>query len=252
MKFFRKVYRFIVLVLWLHVIGIYSFFVHIGGWNAVRRVSRCTRIWGRGMTRLWGIHVHVHGDISGFKGGLIVANHTGYLDILVCASLFPIRFAPKKEIRSWPILGWYLGISRPVWVDRKTPTASKKALAEFRDTMEHGIPLLVYPEGGTGGGGDLLPFKSTPFEAVCSTGFPVLPVLIYYHTLADGTRPGWYGSQKLMPNVWHMLEVPGIEVEVHVLPEIYHREGEDRKQLAVRVHEVMNEAWRELREKYGD
>ncbi len=247
MNTFRKISRFILILAWLPIIGIVSFFVHIGGWGAIRRVSRCTRIWGKGVAWLWGIRTTLHGDISDFKGGLILANHTGYLDILVCASLFPIRFAPKKEIKSWPLLGWYLGISRPVWVDRKNPAGSKKVMEDFRDTMKHGIPLLVYPEGTSSDGVTaLLPFKSTPFEAVCETGYPILPILIYYHTLDDGTRVGWHGTQKLMPNVWHMLEVPRIKADVYVLPQIKPQPGESRKDLSRKAYELMNTAYLEI------
>lgn len=232
------------MVLWLPVIGAWSFVVHLGGWGGIKRVARCTQIWGRGILFLWGIRLNISGDPSGFKGGLIVSNHLGYLDILVDAALFPIRFASKDDVRSWPVLGWYLGISRPVWIDRGNRTKAAEALEQFRETMRHGIPLLVYPEGtSTDGEHGLLPFKSTAFGAVCETKYPILPVLTRYRRGADGQSLAWFGSATLLPHVWRLLGEKKIVIDIHILPELTPLEGETRKQLAERVHTVMSEAY---------
>ena len=122
-----------------------------------------------------------------FKGGLIVSNHTGYVDILVHAAVLPIRFASKSSIRSWPLLGWFLRTGRPIWVDRSSPRKSKLVAQQFKDNMDHGLSLLVYPEGtSTDGESGILKFKSTPFAAAIDGDKPVLPTLIRYRK-----TPGW-------------------------------------------------------------
>ncbi len=248
MLFFRKLWRISLAFSWLPIVGVYAFFVHLGGWKAIKRVSFVTRTWGRGLAWCFHLNIRVFGDFSHFQGGLIVSNHCGYLDILTHASLFPIRFAPKKEIRSWPFLGWYLGISRPIWIDRSSRQKSREAVESFRATMEHGIPLLVYPEGtSTDGEHGLLPFKSTPFEAVSRSKFPILPILTLYRPTSDGKSLCWYGNDELMPHVWRVLGYRRIDIDVHILPLIQPQPNEDRKALAERVHRIMNEAYWKLK-----
>jgi 1-acyl-sn-glycerol-3-phosphate acyltransferase len=179
----------------------------------------------------------------------------GFIDILVHASIFPIRFAPKIDIRKWPVLGWYLGISRPVWIDRSSPQKSADVVKQFRATMEHGIPMLVYPEGTSTSGKDgLLPFKSTPFEAVASEkqNFPILPILTFYRDGDDGQSVAWYGDMLLVPHFIRILGYKRVEADIYLLPVII-PEKRSRKELALHVHEVMErEYWRIKKERdYG-
>jgi 1-acyl-sn-glycerol-3-phosphate acyltransferase len=225
--------------MWLPIIGLYSFLIHFGGWNAIRRVSFCTRIWGYVITRILNIRIKVIGEFQNFKGGLIVSNHLGYLDILVHASLFPIRFAPKMQIKKWPLLGPYLGISRPIWIDRSSRQKAKDVAEQFKETMIHGIPLLVYPEGtSTSGEEGILEFKSTPFEAVAEGNFPILPLITSYERGKDGQTYAWYGDITLFPHFWKILSAKTINVEVHIMPVIIPG-NRSRKELAEYVHKLM-------------
>lgn len=234
-----KVWRISAVCVWMLAIGFYTFLAHFGGWQAIRRVSFCARRWARGLVRIINLQIKVYGEISGFERGLIVSNHLGYLDILVHAALSPIRFASKIQVRRWPVLGWYLSISRSIWIDRSSKQKSSQALEEFKDTMLHGIPLLVYPEGtSTSGEEGILPFKSTPFESVIGTDLPILPVITRYKKSPDGKPLAWYGNITLLPHVWRILGYPKIEAHVHVLPTIY-AENRTRKELAQYVHETM-------------
>src|SRR5688572_8176965 len=38
---------------------------------------------------------------------VIVANHLGYVDVLAIAAFTSVVFVAKREIASWPILGWF-------------------------------------------------------------------------------------------------------------------------------------------------
>jgi len=251
MVLLRQVVRFVVMLLWLPVIGLISLPFKLGGWNSIRRVCFCSRIWGRGIARIMNIRITVHGDISQFRGGLIVSNHQGYLDIFSHASVFPIRFAPKSDIRSWPLLGWYLGISRPIWVNRTSRQKSSDLLHQFCETMEHHIPLIIYPEGtSTDGKHGILPFKSTPFEAIATTNLPLLPIITVYDDPPDGRSLAWFGKDALVPHIVRVFGYPEIRVNIYVLPVIY-PEGRSRKELAAHVHEVMERRYWEIMAERG-
>ncbi|QSH40555.1 lysophospholipid acyltransferase family protein [Lentisphaerota bacterium ZTH] len=252
MAFIRRLYKLLLITLWLPVIGFFSFFICLGGWGSIRRVSFCSRIWGHVIVKILNIKVKVYGDFSSFKGGLIVSNHMGYLDVLVHASLFPIRFAPNIGIRSWPFLGWYLSISRPIWIDRASRQKSRKLLQEFKDTMDHNIPLLVYPEGTSTSGDDgILPFKSTSFEAVSGNGYPILPLITVYKKAPDGSNLSWHGKMTLVPHLWRILGHKEMHAEVHVM-DIIQSEHRGRKELAKSVHHTMEELYWKLYDNRDD
>jgi 1-acyl-sn-glycerol-3-phosphate acyltransferase len=243
MMMLRRVFKLLAICIWLPLTGFFSFFVHIGGWGAIRRVTYCSRMWGRGFIKILNVKVKIIGDPDSFKGGMIVSNHMGYLDILVHGAIFPIRFTPKIDIKNWPILGWYLGISRPLWIDRRSKQKSIDAFEQIMDTMKHGIPLLVYPEGtSTDGENGILTFKSTPFQAIAESDYPLLPIITYYEPMEDGLPVAWFGDMTLMPHLWRILGYKSINVEVHILHPIK-AEGRSRKELAEYVHNLLEKEY---------
>ncbi len=245
--------RLTMLGFWTMLIGIMALLCNGGGWKGIIRVAALTRIWCIGLKIITNVKVRCHGaDCSRVKGGLIISNHHGYLDIMVAGSLFKLRFAAKKEVASWPLLGWALNSSRPVLVDRTKRTSSREVLKEFRATMNHDLTLLVFPEGTSSAGeGDLLPFKSTAFEAAepvdgMTEGYTVYPMLLSYEPSPDGQPLAWYGDMELLPHAWRILKYWRMAVDVYLLDEMRSQPGEGRKEFAARVYKVMNDRYQEI------
>ena len=210
MALIRRLVRALLLFCWFLILTIWVALINRKkGWDGVAKAAAWTRLWARGSARIAGHRITVYGDPEAFEGGLIVGNHQGYLDIVAHASIFRIRFAPKKEIRSWPFLGFMISLNRPVWIDRKSRQKSKETAEEMVATMQNGIAMLVYPEGtSTDGQHGLLPFKSTPFEAAAELSLPIQPTLLFYEGVPKQTEPlAWYGDQELLPHVWRILGV---------------------------------------------
>jgi len=240
---FRKLWRLFWFLLWMWPFAFYSLFRSLGGRKGIKRVAYCTRSWGKFLVKNFGVKVNFVCDHLLEEGVLVVSNHQSYLDVLIHASLFPIRFTPKKEIKYWPVLGFYLGISRPVWVDRKNRQKSADTLREIHRTLADGVSLLVYPEGTTTDGEHgLLPFKATAFAAVLDTDFKIQPLITCYRRSSDNWNPAWFGDQTLLPHVWKFIGRPSLEVDVIALKPVTPLPGEDRKALAARVEKLMLEA----------
>ncbi len=216
-------------------------------WDRIARVSFVTRRWAKGLAAILGVKITLHRPENYPTSGLIISNHTSYLDILISGAVFPVRFMPKSDIKKWPVLGPYLGSSLPIWVNRSTPVKAGKVAAEMVDTMQHGIPLVVYPEGTTGDGSALKKFKSTAFEAAIAAGgkTPLLPMLIIYRNTEMNVA--WYGDMTLMPHLWQVLGLRRIKADVYLLDPVYPEENEDRKMLALRMQKIMSERY--VREK---
>lgn len=244
MTFFRRLYRISALFLWFSLTGAIALFLCFGGWKAVKRITRITRLWGKGITHILNLHIHIKGEIQNVHGGLIVSNHLSYLDIIVYSAVFSIRFSPKSDIAHWPFLGWFIFLSRPIWVDRISKQTSEKTLKNFTETMKREILLIVFPEGtSTDGENGICPFKSTPFEAAVSENFPVFPVLIRYNEYQNTVC--WFGKMTLLPHLWRILGLPSIDAKLHILPPVY-PEGKTRKELAEYVHSLMDYEYRKI------
>ena len=241
MAFLLRLYRITALILWSIIAALLSIPSHLqGGWKGIKRVSYITRLWNKGIARIINLRVMVSGDIPRAPGGLVISNHLSYLDIVTYGSVLPFRYTPKTDIKKWPILGWYIGLSFPIWVNRRSKQASKRASRAYAKTLKHGMYLIVFPEGTTTDGkSGILPFKSTPFEAAIMGNAPIIPVIVKYKKVPGRPTVCWYGDMTLLPHIWQVLKFPSIEAELHFLKPIL-PSGRSRKELASYVHGVMS------------
>ncbi len=246
-SFLLRIYRLAALFTWCVVRALYScFYTSRPGKEGVLNGSVFTGYWAKGITKIINLKVKVNGDPQSVKGGLIVSNHIGYLDIISHSSVFNVRFSPKSTLRSWPLIGGLISMNRPVWIDRTSKQSSKKSLTEFRETMEQGINLLVYPEGTTSSGKNgVLPFKSTPFEAVIAGNFPVRPILTFYRQKPTDPTVAWYTDMDFLPHFWNLLGLRETEVELYILEPVFPG-NDDRKKLAGKVHKMMVEKYAQI------
>lgn len=247
MALVRRIVKIFLLTVWMAFIWVVVILCSLGSrWKAQRRLGKVSLLWGKGLAWIFGLKIKITGDVGDFKGGLVVSNHSGYVDILVHAAVFPIRFAPKSTLRKWPVIGWFLICGRPIWVDRSSPRKAKIVARQFKDSMDNGIPLLVYPEGtSTDGKNGILKFKSTPFAAAVENDNWILPTVIRYANTPDGKPVAWYGDMTLLPHVWRMLGYREVHAEVTVMKP-FKPGGRDRKELAEFTHKIMSEEYKKI------
>ncbi len=243
----RKILKIFFLLLWSLFVMLPAALSRIGRshWRKVALGAFWAKFWARGAAKITGVKTVVHGVLPESSGKLLISNHLGYLDVLAHASVFNIRFAPKAEIKNWFLFGTLVSLGSPVWIDRKSPRKSREYAEVFRETLEHDIALLVYPEGtSTDGKHGLLSFKSTPFAAL-PEGCSILPTLLFYHeTPADSVPGAWFGDISFAKHVWNVLGLKEIRIDMVIMPEITALPGEQRKELANRVHEAMTEEYK--------
>lgn len=248
--FFRRIIRILLLVNWSFFIGVFCFFVTVfrNEKLVMLRAAKLTRVWAGICAKIMNVSIELNGKVTE-QGGLVVSNHTGPFDILVNASVFPVRFAPKKELKSTPVIGWLVALSRPVWIDRKRKLESKKSAAEITRTIRNSVNMLVYPEGtSTDGLHGVLPFKSTAFDAAELTKCRIFKVLLFYSCPEEpGKSSAWYGDVGFGTYLWHALGLKKVVSRVYIIGVTEIADGENRKTLAQRVHsEMEQEYWRIL------
>jgi 1-acyl-sn-glycerol-3-phosphate acyltransferase len=152
-----------------------------------------TRAGLAGLTR-----VRVEGAIEEIpKDGpvIVAANHASNLDPLVIAScLMPrlgrrLQWLGKKELFSWPIVGWVATNGGVHPVDRSTADVEAYRLA--KRILDEGHALLVFPEGTRSHDGALGEARDGVAMLALRTGAPIVPVGI------AGSYGVWPRGQKL-------------------------------------------------------
>lgn len=248
MRVLRKIRRIASLLIWTVFTVFHSLkaSLHKDKWTAVRLMTKKVNFWCRGLLRICNIELVIHGDPEKAKGCLIVSNHLGYVDILTHAAVFPIRFAPKAELKKTFLFGSLTAMSHPVWVDRKKRMGASACAEEFLATLEHSVALLVYPEGTTSNGTTLLPFKTGPFEPAVKGNYPILPVLTFYTVPEGEFEPGWFDDTEMTTHIWRFLGISKIRADVYILPEICPG-NMDRKTFSSFVRNEMVKVYEKIR-----
>jgi len=108
------------------------------------------------------------------------ANHISALDIpvLYVHLPFPFRIIAKKELFRYPFMGWHLRRSGQIPIDRDSAMASMRSLARAVKSLQGGMPLVVFPEGGRSPSGQIMPFMSGAFYIAIKAGVDIVPMAI--------------------------------------------------------------------------
>ncbi len=172
--------------------------------------------------------------------GLIVGNHLGAWDGFALAATHPMAIAAKEEVDGYPIVGAMTRTFGVLLVPRGRPTEAGGFVDRVQARLRADVPVLVFPEGTTGDGVDLLPFKTGAFEAVADTRWPVLPVAHLpvawgkRDTPVDAAMMDRFAWQDGQPTAAHMADLAAhlpITIRVAAGTPIS-SEGKNRKQLA--------------------
>jgi lyso-ornithine lipid O-acyltransferase len=147
--------------------------------------------------------------------GLIVSNHLTYLDILIYGAVRPFVFVAKCEVRRWPLLGTLASLGGTIFVDRDRSQRVAEAGQQVEQALEDGLAVLLFPEGTSSDGSELLPFRSPLFEPAVRSGARVTAAAIGYHA-ADAVerQVTYWGEMVFLPHLFRTLCVRGLAAEI--------------------------------------
>jgi 1-acyl-sn-glycerol-3-phosphate acyltransferase len=156
-----------------------------------------------------GVHYRVEGAPP--TGGLVVANHLGYLDILILSAAMPCFFVSKMEIAGWPFFGTAARAGGTIFLDRSSLASANSVAEEIIQRFKLPVPVLLFPEGTTSDGSQVLPFRSRLIASATAAGAPITAAAIRY--VIDGgieeRELCWIGDAAFLPHLWKMLGTPG-------------------------------------------
>ena len=162
---------------------------------------------------------------------LLIVNHVSWLDILIMAGATGTRFVSKAEVRDQRLMGWLADQNDTLYIERQDRRGVHDQAASVAAALADDRPLALFPEGTTGDGVTLLPFRPALLAAVAPAppGTTVRPVAIDYGTMR--VAMGWSDGESGKANALRLLGRRGsFPVVVRLLDPL--PPGEDRKAMA--------------------
>ena len=159
-------------------------------------------------------------------------NHGSALDIPILYVHLPFQFriAFKKELLSYPIIGWHLKRSGQVCIDQQRPSASIGSVRSALKSLKSGMPLVIFPEGGRSKDGQIKPFMPGAFFLAIKAQVDIVPVALV-------------GTFELLPmNTYHIKPRPlGMRVGTPI--STAGLKGHDMDALSARVQKAVEELY---------
>jgi 1-acyl-sn-glycerol-3-phosphate acyltransferase len=165
-----------------------------------RSMHGFSRAWSWLIMKTIGSPVKVTGldKIDTSKPHIYAANHGSALDIPVLYVNLPFQFriAFKKELLSYPVIGWQLKRSGQICIDQQNPSHSISSIRAALKGLKKGLPLVIFPEGGRTPDGEIKPFLQGAFFLAIKAQVDVVPIALV-------------GTFELLPmNTFHIKSRP--------------------------------------------
>lgn len=183
------------------------------------------------------------------QSGIVVANHSSWLDIFTLNAALRICFVAKSEVARWAFIGPLARATGTLFITRKT-TEAKRQQAQFETRLKMGDRLLFFPEGTSTDSTFILPFKSTLFAALFAMpqDLWLQPVTVVYHAPKgeDARFYGWYGTMDFAPHlVFTLAQRAQGQVTITLHPPLRVADYPSRKELSAAAEAAVRSAHRQ-------
>jgi lyso-ornithine lipid O-acyltransferase len=226
------------------------------GWSIGGRIP----VWfHRLFLRLFNLRIIVRGSPPGPEPTLVLANHVSWLDIPVIASLRPLSFVAKSEVADWPLIGLFAKLQRCIFIERARKSHTAEVNARVAERLARGDVIVLFPEGTTGDGIRVLPFRSSLVGAARAAALAgsslrhvaLKPLAITYVRrnglpVTRRERPGiaWYGEMDLAPHLAAFVREGPLDAVVQWGEPIPFDAAADRKRATVQAEAAVRQAVR--------
>jgi 1-acyl-sn-glycerol-3-phosphate acyltransferase len=230
---FRFVRRAVALAFALAAAVLRYWLIRIHGPVSLERRALWTQAVAKMILKSVGISYRIEGQPP--AQGLVVCNHLSYLDILILSAAMPCFFVAKVEIGGWPFFGEAARVGGTIFLDRSSRASAMSVAEEMVERLKLPVPVLLFPEGTSTDGSEVLPFHPRLIDPATSNGVPITPAAVRY-VLENGVEERelcWYGDTEFVPHLMKALSTPGFSAAVQFgEPQIYN----DRRQAADATH----------------
>ena len=204
------------------------------------------QVGSRMLCRAARMRVSVQGQPPEGRPMLYVCNHRSGLDPILLGSQMPVAFAGKAELRTWPVFGWICRTHGMLFVDRDRRTSTATFVKQVQEKLKAGVSVLVFPEGTTGWGDIVQPFKTGSFEAVAGReDGAVLPLFLDVASVEEvpveperGRRVFSHNNEGFIDHCLRLFSLKSADLQVYI-GEPMPAQGRNRKELARLTHQAV-------------
>jgi 1-acyl-sn-glycerol-3-phosphate acyltransferase len=193
--------------------------------------------------RLAGFDIRIEGAPLA-QDVFFVANHLSWIDILAMGGATGCAFISKDDVQTAPIVGWLAAQNNTIFIAREKRGTVSSQIDSVRMAMAAHQPITLFPEGVTGDGIAILPFKPALFSVLLPPprAIRVQPVLIDYG--AATSLVAWADNETGIANARRILGAPGRRtIILRFLAPFDPDDHIDRKTLAMQTRQQIAQAW---------
>lgn len=174
---------------------------------------------------------------------LFVANHLSWFDILALGGAGRTAFVSKSEVADWPLVGWLADQNHTVYVARQNRHEVTQQAGALGQALARGYPVALFPEGTTGPGDALLPFRASLLAAAAPgpDALQIQPVALDYGAQAE--EFAWLDPESAGDNAKRLLSRRGrAKLVIRFLDPLDRDQTGDRKSAAASAQAVIDRA----------
>ena len=196
--------RLLLAFMWMRIVG--------GGIKTKRIfVHRCFVRFVQQVQRIMGVRIHWEGQFPD-KPAVLMGNHRSYVDAILFPVGFPVVYVGRVESRSWPVIGWGASLLGTIWVDRQSKESRRATRTAVRNRLKEGMGIVIFPEGTTYRGPELLEYRPGMFYTCAEEGFPIVPVALEYRD----PNIAWVDKVWFLTHAFHHFGAKHIDVAVRI------------------------------------
>ncbi len=195
--------------------------------------DRLVQRWAEQLLVMLGVRWMAEG--AAMEAGLCVANHISWLDIIVITASMPSTFLAKEEVRRWPLIGWISAQVGTCYVQRGSRMAAYRSADTMTNLLQTGRRVVVFPEGTSSNGRDVLPFHSALIQSAINARVPLQPMALCYACAGDfSDAAAYHGNTSLLQSMWRIARTPTLQAHLLLLSPM-DTQGHDRRALSSRA-----------------
>lgn len=173
----------------------------------------------------------------------LVSNHLSYTDVAAIRAVVNGVFVAKAEIQNWLFGGRMVRDMGNIFIDRGNRRDIPRAGDEIIKKLNEGEGVIVFPEGTSTKGEEVLPFNSSFFQFAAQSDIPVSYVSIGYRT-PEGETPAsdavcWWDDKTFAQHLFRLFMIREYTAILNFGDEPVL--NPDRKKLASELHDRVAE-----------
>jgi 1-acyl-sn-glycerol-3-phosphate acyltransferase len=200
------------------------------------------RLWARSFLVISGMRVEVIG-MPPRPPFLLVSNHLSYIDVAAFRSVIDTVFVAKSDIDDWFLVGWFVRNMGTIFINRNNRRDIPRVGTEILKKIEDGEGVLVFPEGTSTKGEEVLPFNSSLLEFAAKKDLPVSYASITYRTPEGEPNASesvcWWDDTVFVEHLWKLFSLKQFTAIINFGTEQIN--NQNRKELAHELREKVKD-----------